>query len=170
MRRTSSNNGWGVVERCRGEQRPGRHGLGRKRRCFGIAAVELALCLPFLLTLALGAIETCNVMHVRTRMYSAAFEAARLATRPATGAKAVATETDVTTRCSNLLTQLGVRSGQPQVAVKDYVTNQSKTLATANAQDLVTVSITASLGDNSVTSFVLSKALTLHAQATLIVE
>ena len=169
VRRTLSRNGWGVMGRYQGEQRRGRQRSGRARRCFGVAAVELALCLPFLITLALGAIETCNVVHVRTRMYSAAFEAARLATRPVTATKVAATDSDVTTRCSNLLSQLGVRGGQPQVAVRDS-TGVSKTLSTANAQDLVTVSITAPLAQNSITAFVLSNTMTISAQATLIVE
>ncbi len=57
----------------------------------GAAAVELALCLPILLTTALGMIETCNVVFVQARMQSAAFESARLATRPTTSQAVAAT-------------------------------------------------------------------------------
>jgi Flp pilus assembly protein TadG len=156
-------------------ERPGKRrcvptGRSRRRSRGGAAAVELALCLPMLLILTLGAIETCNVIYVRTRMYSAAYEGARLATRPTTATKAAASESDVTGRCATLLGQLGVQGGQAQVQVQDCVTLQSKSLAAANAQDLVTVSITAPLSQNAVSSFLLRGSLSISAQATLIVE
>ena len=151
-------------------QRSGAGNSAGRRRRPGIAAVELALCLPFLFTLTLGAIETCNLIYVRTRMYSAAYEAARVATRPTTASALAASATSVTTQCGTLLTQLGVHGATVQLQVLDCVTSQSKTLDLANPQDLVTVSITAPLGQNSITSFVLSKSMTLSAQATLIVE
>jgi Flp pilus assembly protein TadG len=145
-----------------------RFGGGRGRS--GIAAVELALCLPMLLVLTFGAIEICNVIYVRTLMYSVAFEGTRLATRPTTSTKAAASDSDVTTRCTTLLSQLGVQGGQAQLQVQDYVTGQSKSLSAANPQDLVTVSLTAPLSQNSISSFVVGTSMTIRAQATLIVE
>ena len=69
----------------------GRLNPHRLPRRSGFATVELALCLPILLTTALGMIETCNVVFVQARMQSAAFEAARLATRPTTAQAVAAT-------------------------------------------------------------------------------
>src|SRR5579872_2376475 len=75
----------------------------------GVAAVELALCLSVLLAIAFGMIETCNFVHLRTRMYSAAYESARLATRTTTAGNTAVTSLTVTTYCSTILQQLGVR-------------------------------------------------------------
>ena len=166
----SSKDARNIMQRQR-KQTSGRGGSARRSGRLGMAAVELALCIPVLFAFALGAVETCNVVYVRTRMYSAAYEAARMATRPGTSTRTAATSTAVTDRCSTLLTQLGVRGGQVTLTVADYATSQSKSLAAANPQDLVTVSITAPLSQNAVTSaVVVSSSITLGAQATLIVE
>ena len=59
----------------------------RARR--GVATVELAFCLPVLLLLVLGSIETCNVVFQKQTMTAAAYEAARIAIRQdATSAEA----------------------------------------------------------------------------------
>jgi Flp pilus assembly protein TadG len=131
-----------------------------KRR--GVAAVELALCLPVLLATSLGMIETCNVMFVQARMQSAAFEAARYATRPTTSTQTAATAAQVTTYANTLLTQLGVTGAT--------VTLNPASLASAAPQSLVTVTISAPLSQNSVTSFVIASSMVLTAQATLIIE
>ena len=128
----------------------------------GAAAVELALCLPILLTTALGMIDTCNVVFVQARMQSAAFEAARLATRPTTAQAVAATASDVTTDATTLLTQLGVVGGT--------VTLSPASLASVTPGTTVTVTISAPFSSNSVTCMVLSSALKLTAQATMIVE
>lgn len=55
----------------------------------GVATVELAFCLPLLLLLVLGSIETCNVVFQKQTMTAAAYEAARTALRQdATSAQA----------------------------------------------------------------------------------
>jgi Flp pilus assembly protein TadG len=141
----------------------------------GIAAVELALCLPVLVVLALGAIETCNIMYVRARMYSAAYEAARYATRPTTAATLAASSPQtasnaVTNYCTTLLGQLGVNGAAPTLQVLDHSTSQSKSITAANPMDLVTVSVSAPLSQNYVTAYVINTSMTLNASATLIVE
>jgi len=128
----------------------------------GTATVELALCLPVLVVLAFGMIETCNVMFVRTRMLSAAYEACRLATRPATSSAPVATAAQVTTYCNTLLTQLHVNGAT--------VTVSPNPLTSIVPQTLVTVSVTAPLSQNTATSIVLSSGMTISASVTLICE
>lgn len=134
----------------------------RSSRRSGTAAVELALCLPVLLTLALGTIEVCNVMFVRTRMLSAAYEACRLATRPTTASTPAATSTQVTTYCNTLLTQLGIQGAT--------VTVSPSSLASIVPQTQVSVSVSAPLSQNTATSFVIAKTMTIYAKATLISE
>ncbi len=128
----------------------------------GVAAVELALCVPLLLTLTMGMVETGNVISTQTRMYSAAYEAARLATRPTTAENRAATSGAVIAYAESLLNQLGISGAQ--------VTLQPADLSTLVPQQLVTVTITAPLGQNSYTSLVVSNAQNLTAQAALVVE
>ncbi len=151
------------LQNCRADRRG-----GRKSR--GAAAVELALCLPFLVTLSLGCMESCNLIYVRTRMNSAAYEAARTATRPTTAAQAAATSTSVVNYANNLLSQLGVQGAQVSVQVIDHSTLQSKSLSAAVPLDLVTVSITAPLNQNCFTNYVMSSSMSLTAQVSLVVE
>ena len=53
----------------------------RSARRLGVATVELAFCLPVLILLVLGSIETCNVVFQKQTMAAAAYEAARMAIR-----------------------------------------------------------------------------------------
>ena len=144
-----------------------RNGQPRSRLCvprarFGVAAVELALCLPLLTLLAFGMIESCNLVHLRTRMYTAAYETARLATRPTTSTAAAATAGQVSTYGSTLLTQLGVQGGSVSISPSD--------LSAVVPQQQVTVTLSAPLNKNTTTALVVSSAQTITAQVTLIVE
>ncbi|MDX1948132.1 MAG: TadE/TadG family type IV pilus assembly protein [Pirellulaceae bacterium] len=74
----------------------------RKRR--GAAAVEFAICLPLLLTLVLGVIETSNALFVQHAITCAAYEGANVAS--ATGG----TSATANTRAQQVLTSLGIKS------------------------------------------------------------
>ncbi|HVA49973.1 MAG TPA: TadE/TadG family type IV pilus assembly protein [Pirellulales bacterium] len=128
----------------------------------GTAAVELALCLPLLLTTGLGMIEITNLVSIQARMQAAAYEAARLATRPTTSNATAASSDQVKTYCQTLLTQLGINGATVTLTPSD--------LSTATPQTLVTVAVSAAWKQNSPTSFVLQNSPTLSAQTTLIVE
>ena len=129
---------------------------------YGAAAVELALSLPFLFALAFGMLEYSNFVILRSRMVSAAYESARLATRPGTSQATSANAIAVSTYCSSLLTQLGVNGATVTLIPAD--------LSNLAPQDLVTVSINAPFSSNSLTSLVIGPATTLSASATLSVE
>src|SRR5580693_6028070 len=75
----------------------------------GVAAVELAVCLPILVAVGFGMIETSNVVFVKARLQSAAFESVRLATRPTTATNLAATAAQVQASSNTLLTRLGVK-------------------------------------------------------------
>jgi len=128
----------------------------------GTAAVELALSMPLLTGLAFGMLEYNNVVMLRTRMVSAAYESARLATRPTTSEADAATAASVTTYCNSLLAQLGVNGAT--------VALTPSSLTGVTPQTLVTVTITAPLSNNSLTNIVISSTTTVTATASLIVE
>lgn len=61
----------------------------------GTATVELAVCLPFMITLTMGSIEATNAIFLEYRLTAAAYEGARCATTPSQtteGAKTAAGE------------------------------------------------------------------------------
>ncbi|MBS0202208.1 MAG: pilus assembly protein [Planctomycetes bacterium] len=132
----------------------------RSRR--GVAAVELALVLPFLIVLAFGMLEYNRSVMLKTRMISAAYEAARMATRPTTSSTTAASAAGVKSYCNSLLTQLNVHGAT--------VTVSPESLGSASPQTLVTVSITAPFGPNSMSCIVLSPTYVVTASASLVVE
>lgn len=136
--------------------------FGRRRDRRGAATVELAVCMPVLLTVGLGMIEATNVVFVQSRLQSAAYEAVRLATRPTTSYAKAATSDEVASYAQALLGQLGVNGAT--------ITVTPSSLSNLTPQTLVTVSISAPWQQNSVTSFVLKNSPTLTTSATLIVE
>lgn len=144
--------------------KPAKHQTQRRKPTsrLGVAAVELAVSLPFLFTLAFGMLEYSNLVLLRSRMVSAAYESARLATRPATSQSTAASASAVTTYCNSLLTQLGVNGATVTVSPSD--------LSAVSPQTLVTVSISAPFSQNSLTCMVIGSSKTLNTSATLVVE
>jgi len=80
--------------------------LGRvMQKRFGTATVELAVCLPMLVTFGLGAIETTNAIFLKQRVTTASYECARSASAPGQ------TSAGATTVANNVLSQLAVSGG-----------------------------------------------------------
>ncbi len=128
----------------------------------GAAAVELALCLPVLVPLYFGTLETSNLMLTQARMQAAAYESVRLATRPTTSTALAASAGQVSSTCTSLLTQLGVQGAT--------VTVNPGSLSGLAPQTLVTVTVSAPFAQNTLTSVVLGSSMTLTASATMVVE
>ncbi len=145
-----------AIDRATGRRAHRRH----NRR--GAATVELALCLPVLLTTGLALIEIVNLVSVQARLQAAAYESTRLATRPTTSSATAATSAQVKAYCQGLLTQLGISGGSVTLTPSD--------LTAAPPQTIVTVAISAPWKQNSPTSFLVPSSLSLSSQATLIVE
>lgn len=128
----------------------------------GAATVELALCLPVLLTTGLALIEITNLVSVQARLQAAAYESARLATRPTTSSATAASSAQVQAYCKSLLTQLGINGATVTLTPSD--------LTAAPPQTIVTVAISAPWKQNSTTSFLVPGSINIPSQATLIVE
>jgi len=85
----------------------------------GAAAVELAVCLPVMVLLTLGTLEATDLVFLRQRLVTAAFEAARTATAPGqTSTAAIAAGTST-------LTLRGVTDGS--VTISPTVTTATAT-------------------------------------------
>lgn len=99
------------------------------RRRFGTAAMETAVSLPLLVILVFGAIEMANAVFLKQSMNLAAYEAAKVVTRPGTNAALA------TTRCAEIM---AIRR------VTTYTLSFSPTVTTATPRGTqVTVTLTA---------------------------
>jgi Flp pilus assembly protein TadG len=107
--------------------------IGRKRK--GTAVVELAVCLPVLVVMALGFIEATNAIFLQERLTSAAYEGARRVTSPGKASS------DGISAATSVLTQFSIAGGT--VTITPTVT----TSTTTGTQ--VTVSVSAPLASNT---------------------
>jgi len=71
----------------------------------GTATIELAVCLPLIVTLTLGAIETTSLISLRQKLLTSAYETARTASGP------MQTSSAAITAGGNVLTARGVNGG-----------------------------------------------------------
>lgn len=95
----------------------------------GAAVLEMAIALPLLITLVFGAMEMANAVFLRQSMNMAAYEAAKVITRPGTN------EALARTRCQEIMT---VRK------VSTYTLTFSPTVTTATPRGTqVTVTLSA---------------------------
>ena len=129
--------------------------VGRFRK--GVATVELAVCLPFMVAVALGSIEATNAIFLQQRLTSAAYEGARKATAPGkTTAMATAAATDA-------LTQFGVVGGSVTIT-------PGVTISTTTGTQ-VTVRVTAPLSSNSgMQPFIIGKIIGTMAATVVMIH
>ena len=107
-------------------------------------------------------IETCNVVFVQARMQSAAFEAARLATRPTTSQAVAATSFASHADANTLLTQLGVSGATVSLSPSSLTVRHAGNRRDRDDQRPVEQEFRYLPGAE--------QSLTLTAQATMIVE
>ena len=107
----------------------------RRRSRAGIAAVEFAVCLPILMAMIMGVIESSNAVFLQQSLTSAAYEAANVAS--AIGG----TSADAQTRANAVLTALGVKNSTVSI-------NPTVTTATPIGTTIV-VTVSAPFSANS---------------------
>jgi Flp pilus assembly protein TadG len=118
--------------------------VARNRK--GAATVELAICLPIMVTVILGSIETTNAIFLKERLTSAAYEGARSASSPGQ------TVSGATTVATAVLTQFKISGGTVTI------TPTVGTATTAGTQ--VKVSVSAPFSSNAVMQpFIVGKTI-----------
>jgi Flp pilus assembly protein TadG len=134
-----SFNSWVIFVKTR-SQSPGTflsakfHGIERLSR-YGTAATEMAVAMPLLITLVFGSIEIANAVFLRQSLSMAAYEAAKVITRPGSN------EVLARYRCDEVL---AVRK------VTAYTLSFSPTVTTATPRGTqVTVTLTATASNLS---------------------
>lgn len=102
-------------------------------RC-GAAAVEFALTLPLLLTIVLGTMETCSMLHLKQTLHIAAYEAARVSLVPKT------TAAQVSYAGQAILTDRKVKGSSISISPSSF--------STAPISSYITVTVTAPSNSN----------------------
>jgi len=127
--------------------------LNRRR---GTAVVELAICLPVLVTVLLATTEACTILHVQQSLKISAFEGARVGTVPGADAD------NVTYQCETLLDDHNVESYT--------VSMDPPSPTTLNQGDYFKVTISADFAPNSLiggwlySGKILSRSVSLRAE------
>lgn len=129
--------------------------IGR-RRTRGVAAVELAVCLPIVALLVIATIEACSAVFLKQSLTVAAYEGAR------TALEENATAGSVQTTCNQILTDRRVKGVT--------VTVQPADIASLNPGDFVDVTITAPCTPNSVVPTTFYRGRSLSATASMMIE
>jgi len=128
----------------------------RSNRRRGTAVVELAICLPILVTVLLATTEACTILYVQQSLKISAFEGARVGTVPGADAG------NVTYQCETLLDDHNVQSYT--------VSMDPPNPNTLNQGDYFKVTITADFAPNSLiggwfyAGKLLSRSVSLRAE------
>jgi Flp pilus assembly protein TadG len=122
----------------------------------GVAASELAVCLPVLVLLVLAMIECCTMIFLKQSLTVAAYEGIRTAVEPN------ATAATVRTASESVLTDRRVRGGTVTITPVDF-----QNLARGQYIELT---VTAPANENSVIPGSFFRGRTLSASASMMKE
>jgi Flp pilus assembly protein TadG len=122
----------------------------------GVAATELAVCLPVIVLLVIGTVEACSMVFLKQSLSVAAYEGVR------TAVAAKATTAQVEAACQQVLTDRKVQGG--------VVTITPKNFETLNQGEFVDVTVSAPCSSNTVIPIRFFRGRTLSATASMMVE
>jgi len=128
----------------------------RAEKSRGVAAAELAVCLPVVVLIVIATIEACSALFLKQTLTVAAYEGVRtaLSERQVAGS--------VQKACNQVLTDRKVRNGS--------VTISPANIASLKAGDFINVTVSAPCNSNSVVPTTFYRGRTLSATASMMVE
>jgi Flp pilus assembly protein TadG len=130
--------------------------VARPMRKRGVAAAELAVCLPVVVLIVLATIESCSAMFLKQSLTVAAYEGVRTAI--ATGKTAA----NVQTVCNDILKDRRVQGAQ--------VTLNPASIVGLKPGDLVSVTVSAPCNSNSPVPTTFYRGRVLTTSATMMIE
>jgi Flp pilus assembly protein TadG len=130
------------------------HTNAARRR--GVAAAELAVCLPIVVLLVLATIEACSMIFLKQSLTVASYEGVRTALVQG------ATAQDVQAACDQVLSDRRVVGASVSV-------NPPK-IDTLNPGDLVNVTVVAPCASNSIIPVMFYQGKTLENTASMMIE
>jgi Flp pilus assembly protein TadG len=125
-----------------------------KRR--GVAAAELAVCLPIVVLMVIATIESCSALFLKQSLTASAYEGVRAAIKKG------ATAASVQTACNQILADRRIQSSQ--------VTLTPASIATLKAGDFIDVTVSAPCSPNSPVPTTFFRGRTLSAKASMMIE
>jgi Flp pilus assembly protein TadG len=128
----------------------------RSTRRRGVAASELAVCLPVMVLLVLATIETCTMIFLKQSLTVAAYESVRCSLQPG------AVASDVQTTCDGVLTDRRINGGKLTISPANFTQ--------LTPGQYVQITVSAPADKNSVIPGSFFKGKTLSATATMMKE
>jgi Flp pilus assembly protein TadG len=122
----------------------------------GVAATELAVCLPIIVLLVVATIEACGALFLKQSLTAAAYEGVRTALQQG------ATTTTVQAACNQILADRRIQGAK--------VTITPSNIAALNPGDFVDVTVSAPCAANSVVPTTFYRGRTLKAKASMMIE
>lgn len=122
----------------------------------GIAATELAVCLPLILILIMGTIQACSMYYLKQNLSVAAYEGIRKCVEHNASA------TDVETVCEQILADRRVAGGSISISPRNF--------GSRDAGTWITVSVTAPCISNSPVGSWFFNSNSLTGDATMMKE
>ncbi len=130
--------------------------VSNPRNRSGVAAAELAVCLPVIMLIVLATIEACSAIFLKQSLTVAAYEGVRaaLAERQVAGS--------VQTACNQVLKDRKVKGAS--------ITITPPNIANLKTGDLIDVTVSAPCNPNSIVPATFYRGKTLSATASMMVE
>ena len=136
-----------------------RYGIRRGNRGAirnGVAATELAVCLPIVILLVVATIEACSAIFLKQSLTVAAYEGVRTALVEG------ATALQVETTCSQILSDRKIRGSRVTIKPAD--------IASLKTGQYVDITVSAPCSENSVVPTTFYRGRTLSATASMMIE
>lgn len=129
---------------------------GRSRKTRGVAAAELAVCLPVVVLLVIATIEACSAIFLKQSLTVAAYEGVRTALKEGNTAAAVQAT------CSQILSDRNVEGA--------IVTLSPADISLLNPGEYIDVTVSAPCDTNSLVPTSFYRGRRLSATASMMVE
>jgi Flp pilus assembly protein TadG len=130
--------------------------FARRRTSRGVAAAELAVCLPIVVLLVIATLEACSAVFLKQSLTVATYEGVRTAIVPG------ATASSVEAACNQVLKDRRVNGAKVKVTPSN--------IAALIPGDYVDVTITAPCASNSVVPLNFYRGRNLKATASMMIE
>jgi Flp pilus assembly protein TadG len=130
--------------------------IGRKRNRRGVAAAELAVCLPVVVMLVVATIEACSALFLKQSLTVAAYEGVRTALEEG------ATTKNIQTACDQILADRKIQGAK--------VTIKPSNIDSLEPGDFIDVTVSAPCAPNSVVPTTFYRGRTLKATASMMIE
>lgn len=122
----------------------------------GVAAAELAVCLPIVVLLVIATIEACSALFLKQSLTVAAYEGAR------TALQETATTASIEAACNQILADRKIKGAQ--------VTLKPANLSTLVPGNYIDITVTAPCASNSLVPATFYRGRSLSATASMMIE